>query len=308
MVLKHSSPAPGLTSRAVRRVPPSVRRALNPVRDSVRAGLVSASARMGRIGPVPDYLVIGAQRSGTTWLQRLLVTHPDIVAPRTKEVHYFDQHWHLGLRWYQANFTPAANVARRRPGPRREVRTGEATPYTLFHPLGPSRVASTVPDAQLVVVLRDPVQRAWSHWRHARHLGVEAETFARAVELEEHRLHGADELLRTYPSARHGSHQHHSYLARGRYALQLESWYEHVLRNRLLIVWFDDLVRLPGDSIARVLDHIDARPFAADPTIAPPSNRTAPLDPALAAELRSRFDDDDRALGDLLGAVPPWRR
>jgi hypothetical protein len=302
-----------------------VRRALNPVRDVVRVGLAGASARARRIGPFPDYLVIGAQRSGTTWLHEVLVTHPDVVAPRTKEVHYFDRHWHRSLDWYRANFAPAAAASNRRaaaqrpsPGqgtahstdrcPENRLRTGEATPYTVFHPLGASRVATTLPSVRLIVVLRDPVERAWSHWRHACALGVEREPFARAIALEEQRLAGAEDLLRTRQRTRHRSHQYHSYVARGRYARQLQNWFDHFERSQLLVVWSDDLFHRPAVALAQVTSHLGLAPFPAVPPVVRAARPAAPIDRVLAAELGSRFEDDDQALAGLLGVVPPWRR
>jgi hypothetical protein len=174
---------------------------------------------------LPDFVIIGAQRSGTTSLYDWLSAHA-VVAPATrKELHYFDMHYERGLGWYRAHFPMG------RPG---RV-TGEATPYLLFHPLAPERVARDLPETtRFVVLLRDPVQRAVSHYWHERRLQTETESLPVALELEEERLAGAEEQVSRGEA--NFAHLHHSYKARGRYAEQLRRWFAHIDRTRLLVV------------------------------------------------------------------------
>ena len=132
---------------------------------------------------LPDFVILGAQRSGTTSLYDWLSDHPAVVPATRKEVHYFDLHYDRGLGWYRAHF-PMGHGAHL---------TGEATPYLLFHPLAPDRVARDLPPTtRFVVLLRHPVQRAVSHYWHERRMGTESETLAVAVAAEEQRLAGAD--------------------------------------------------------------------------------------------------------------------
>ena len=108
---------------------------------------------------LPDFVIIGAQKAGTTSLWRYLVEHPQIVGPTEKEIHFFDARFDRGARWYRARFPLRASL-------RRGARlTFEASPYYLAHPFVPARVRAMLPDAKLVVLLRDPVERAWSHYR-----------------------------------------------------------------------------------------------------------------------------------------------
>ena len=118
---------------------------------------------------LPTFIIIGAQRAGTTTLFFYLRSHPDIEGPKPadssvswpKELHFFDEHFAKGVDWYRAFFPLERSRARAR-AEGHDLITGEATPYYLFHPLVPERVATTVPDVRLIVLLRDPIERAYS--------------------------------------------------------------------------------------------------------------------------------------------------
>ncbi len=117
-----------------------------------RARLATAGARR-----LPDFLVIGAQRAGSTSLFAQLCAHPGVAAPSHKEIHYFDLQSFRGPRWYRSHFPPVASSRGRI--------TGEASPYYLFHPAVPARVAEALPEVRLIALLRDPVARAYSHYQ-----------------------------------------------------------------------------------------------------------------------------------------------
>lgn len=189
---------------------------------------------------LPDFLIIGTQRGGTTSLYNYLVHHPKVAPAATKEVHYFTLFYDRGEEWYESNFP-------RSRGWRKRV-TGEATPYYLFHPDAPERAGRLVPSARLIALLRDPVARAFSHYRHERRLGEESLSFEDAVAREPERLSGD-------PFA-DGSHQHFSYVARGRYAEQLRNWWQHFPREQLLILRAEDLYAQPDSVYAEVVSFL----------------------------------------------------
>ncbi|HXS47682.1 MAG TPA: sulfotransferase domain-containing protein, partial [Solirubrobacterales bacterium] len=170
--------------------------------------------------PLPDFLIIGAQKGGTTSLHAYLSEHRRVSPSSTKEVHFFDHAYDRGLGWYRAHFQRSAKAPL--------SLSGEATPYYLFHPLVPARVAETLPESRLIVILRDPVDRAFSHHNHELALGFEDLPFEEAIEREPERLEGEQERILEDPGYRSFAHQHHSYVSRGRYAEQLERWLAHV--------------------------------------------------------------------------------
>jgi Sulfotransferase domain len=142
--------------------------------------------------PLPDFLILGAQRSGTTSLYNYLAAHPLVLpAVPSKGVHYFDKHADRSLRWYRAHFPTRAQRRRREHPAGSPTVTGEGSPYYLFHPHGPARAAAAVPDARLIVMLRDPVERAYSHYQQEYARGFEdAGSFEAALDLEPSRLEG----------------------------------------------------------------------------------------------------------------------
>ena len=184
----------------------------------LRFGQVTARARMS-----PGFLICGAQRCGTTSMYRALSQHPAVLkAVLHKGVHYFDTGYLNGRGWYQAHF-PLTMTARRvskKEGV--EPLTFESAPYYLFHPLAASRIAKDLPDVKIIVLLRDPAERAYSAYTHEMARGFETESFERALELEDARLGGEEEKIIADPAYNSHSHQHHGYVHRGRYLPQLQ--------------------------------------------------------------------------------------
>jgi hypothetical protein len=196
---------------------------------------------------LPDFVILGAQRSGTTSLYNWLGGHPSVVRSTGREVHYFDLNYAKGESWYRAHFPFA------RPG---RV-TGESTPYLLFHPLAPERVGRDLPaSTRFVVILRDPVERAVSHYWHERRMKAETETLDVALALEEQRLAG--QVERVLRGERSFAHFHFAYAGRGRYAEQLSRWFAHVERSRVLVVESERLFTDPR-APAEVAQWLDLR-------------------------------------------------
>ena len=183
---------------------------------------------------LPEFLGLGTQKGGTTTLQRLLEQHPQVYLPPRKELHYFSLHYSEGETWYRQQFAEAAP----------DQRCGEITPYYLFHPQAPARIHALLPEAKLIVLLRDPVERALSQVFHSRRLGLEPFDLEKALAAEPERLKGAEELL-SANGGRHRSHQEHSYVARSRYELQLERWLMFFPREQLFLRRSEDLFEQP---------------------------------------------------------------
>jgi hypothetical protein len=214
---------------------------------------------------LPDYLIIGAQRAGTTSLHRYLVQHPGVrTTLRTKGVHFFDTGYGRGMSWYASRFPTrltAWSVARRHGV---ELRTGEASPYYLFHPHVPARVAEHLPQVKLIALLRDPVGRAYSHYQHEVARGFETLSFEEAIEAEPARLAAETERMLAEPLYNSFAHQHHSYLARGRYHEQLERWRALFDDRQLLVLSSERFFSDPERTFAQVLDFLELPAFTPD--------------------------------------------
>ena len=188
--------------------------------------------------------------------------------------------------------------------------TGEASPYYMFHPLGAERIAAALPAARLIVLLRDPVERAFSAHKQETARGFETETFEHALELEPKRLSGEVERLVADPDYHSFAHQHHAYLARGDYAAQLERVFAAVGTGRVLVILADHLFApaTQRDAWRRILHYLDLPAW--EPRICPHANAkpSAPMQPELRRRLEAHFAGPDQRLGELIGETLPWRR
>lgn len=199
-----------------------------------------------RSGRLPDFLCLGAQKAGTTSLHHHLCQHPGIFLPQKKELHYFSLSYHRSTRWYAGHFS----------GARPDQLIGEVTPYYLFHPHAPEWIARLLPQVRLIVLLRDPVERALSGYFHSRRLGHESLALEPAFAAEPGRLADAESHL-ARPGARHPAHQHQSYLSRSRYEVQLNRYLARFPANRLLILQSEWYFQNPEAGWRRVLEFLE---------------------------------------------------
>ena len=257
-------------------------------------GRATASAR-----PLPDFLIIGAQKAGTTALYAYLRRHPAITGPSWKEVSYFDRHYGRGAAWYRGNFPNRVRA--------RGKLVGEASPSYIFHPLGPERVKALVPEARLVALVRHPVDRALSHYHHEVALGREPLRFEDALDAEEDRLRGEEERLAADPSYFSRAWWSHAYKSRGRYAEQLERWLAVFPREQLLILPSADLGGEPERTHTRVLDFLGAEPHRLDTYPRVYERQYEAMSPETRERLAAEFEAPNRRLYELLGRDLGWR-
>ena len=213
---------------------------------------MDADEEAGRTGSrraprrLPDFLIIGAMRAGTTTLARCVGEHPAIHMPAKKEIHFFDWNWDRGIDWYRDQFSEAA------PG----AVTGEATPIYVVYREAMERIRSALPGVKLIVALRNPADRAYSHYWYNRMLEFEPLEFEAALEAEPLRETGVTDR-RTF-----------DYVERGRYLPQLKRVCELFPREALHVMLFEDLISDPAATYAAAF-----RFLGVDDSFAPPSMR-----------------------------------
>lgn len=280
-----------------------------PLKTVAAHGVRTWGAATSRWRPRPDFLVLGSKRGGTTTMFRALQDHPDVAglfpaAQDKKSSHYYDLHHDRGDAWFRGHFP--TERARRRPDGRSAI-TGEASPYYLFHPSAPAWVATDLPDARFVVMLRNPVDRAFSHhWDRVKN-GIETLSFADAIEAEPVRLAGERERLQRLPGAISPAHEHFSYVARGEYAGQLRTWFDVVDRDRILVIRSEDFYEQPEKLYGETLDFLGLAPFEAEAFGKLHGHADRPAVPAdVRARLDEHFAPHNRALADLLGTEVWW--
>ncbi|NND01353.1 MAG: sulfotransferase [Acidimicrobiia bacterium] len=261
---------------------------------------------------LPDVLIIGAQRSGTSSLYRYLGGHPDVAASLRKEAGYFSRYYSNGEAWYRAHFPLRARGRWHRSIRGRDLISFEATPDYLLDPRSARRAAALVPEARIIVLLREPIARAYSHHQHMTRLGFETLDFRAAIEAEESRIGEARQRMTGDDSYASRDYLHFSYLERGHYARQLTSWFDEYEKDQVLVMRSEDLFNRTASAFADVLEHVglsswQPSDFANHSRL---SNPGQSLDEALDASTRryleAHFAPSNSELFDLLNWEATW--
>jgi len=260
-----------------------------------------------RYRALPDFLIIGAQRSGTTSLYRYLEQHPAVTpAVLCKGVHYFDVSYSRGEEWYRSHFPSRVYQQRVSKRTGENALTGEGSPYYLFHPAVPSRAALTVPSARVIAILRNPISRAYSHYQHEVARGYETLTFLDALKIEPERLAGEAERLCADPGYHSFSHQHHSYVSRGIYVDQVQRWMSIFPASQVSVVDGGEFFAHPEQTYRDVLAFLGLSDHTLQ-TYAPlNAHRYEPMSSGARAFLEEAFDEPNRALAAYLGRTFDW--
>jgi len=290
-------------------VPSAIKRKIKLVGVSkIQAGasnfVVSYRMALGQERLIPDFIIIGAQRCGTTYLYGELTKHPRIAPALKKEVHFFDLHYKRGVVWYRAHF-PAWNGKRISA---RDFVTGEASPYYLFHPHVPKRVAKLVPNVKLIVLLRNPVDRAYSHYHHEVRRGFESLSFQDAIDREQERVVSETKRMVEDEDYCSFNHRRYSYLSRGIYVDQLKSWRNIFPKEQMLILRAEDFYHDPSSTIEQITSFLNL------PTWKPEEGRQSgypsypKMDPAIRKYLIDYFEPQNQRLYGYLGVNLGWEK
>lgn len=208
------------------------------------------------LGQLPDFIIIGTMKSGTTSMYEYLIQHPSVMPATQKEIHFFDN-WHeRGLNWYKLQFSPLSTKYFRELTRFRKQVTGESSPTYLFYPEIPKRMSEVLPHAKIIVMLRNPVDRAYSHYHHVVRHGFETLSFNEAIDTETKRLQAAAEIAKVDKLSALRMSNQYSYLERGKYADQLTRWFSYFPRDNFLIIGSEDFFGNPVPSFFEVLDFL----------------------------------------------------
>jgi hypothetical protein len=271
---------------------------------SLATGRLSYRARM-----LPGFLIVGAQRCGTTSMFRTLSQHPAVLKPLLhKGVHYFDTGYEHNLAWYQGHFPLRAHAAMVQRSAGQAAVTFESSPYYMFHPLAARRISEDLPGVKLLVLVRDPVERAYSAHAHELARGYENEPFERALELEDQRLAGEAERIVSEPGYLSHTHQHNAYVTRGHYADQLERLAGLFGRDRLHIVDSGRFFTDPEPVYDAVLEFLGLRPHRYPAFERHNARPRSAMPETLRVRLSEHFLPHDERLTAWLGQPPSWRR
>ncbi|PGZ96167.1 sulfotransferase [Bacillus pseudomycoides] len=248
---------------------------------------------------VPGFLIIGAQKCGTTSLYNYLIQHPQIIPASCKEIHFFDIYFEKGLDWYRSQFPLLLEC-------NKKWITGEASPYYVFHPHAPKRIFQIMPKVKLIVLLRNPIDRAYSHYYHQVRMGTEPLSFKEAIEKEETRL--KPEIMKMLEDENYHSlpYQYYSYLARGRYVEQLKTWMNLFPVEQFLILKSEDFYSNPEMVFHRVLDFLELPRYQLKQYTKDNPGNYLKMDLQLRNELFTYFKPYNRQLYEYLGVDFHW--
>jgi hypothetical protein len=209
-------------------------------------------ALSGKYRVLPDFIIIGAAKSGTTSLYDYLIQHPSIHPALWKEIYFFDRYFPRGMNWYRANFPYKLQKFIFTKILNKKFLTGEATPTYFHHPLAPKRISMILPSIKLIILLRNPIDRAYSHYQMEKKLGYEELTFEEAIDSEHFRLQGESEKMIENPNYFSYNRQIFSYLTSGIYVDQLELWIKYFSKNQFLIIKSEDFDNDPKQTFHEV--------------------------------------------------------
>jgi hypothetical protein len=270
-------------------------------------GRITAPGRM-----TPSFLICGGQRCGTTSLYRALAEHPVVLkAVLHKGVHYFDISYQRGMGWYKAHFPLKGRGERIENRYGVPAQTFESSPYYMYHPQAAARIARDLPGTKLIVLVRDPVERAYSQHHHEVARAFEPERdFGTALALEPARLHRQEEMLAADPGYYSFAHQHHAYRGRGEYARYLSVMAQHVGRANIHVVESERFFADPADVYDEVCEFLGLPTYLQRPVFEQHNARPrqSDMDPVVRRNLSDHYRPHDEALSRWLGREPVWRR
>lgn len=256
-----------------------------------------------RSRPLPDFIIIGAQKSGTSSLYAYLGQHPQLLPSFKKEVHFFDgglsykkDNYKEGQAWYRAHF-PIKDVGA-------PYKAFEASPIYIFNPLAPRRIFDLIPEVKIIALLRNPTERAISHYFHIRRAGREPLSINEALRAEEKRLASVIEG-KDYKSA---IFRWHSYKSRGLYKEQIERFLEYFSWQQILILCSEEFFSEPDTTLRRVFEFVGVDTGFKVQDLKPEnvaSNRSE-VDPDVYRYLNNYFLPHNQALYELVGKNYAW--
>lgn len=175
---------------------------------------------------IPNFFLVGSQKSATTWIYRCLVEHPQIYLPANDEIHFFDIHYFRGVTWYQKFYN----------GYKGEKIAGDTTSSYIRDPQVPKRIANYNSDAKLIFSLRNPIDRAFSHYWHEKRKGKIAFDFS--------------EIFENYDLFQ-------NFIVPGFYHYHLENFYAHFPQNQILLMIYEDLEKDPRQFLQKILTFLN---------------------------------------------------
>lgn len=248
---------------------------------------------------LPNFMIIGTQKGGTTSLYRYLEKHPQL-SPNyvVKELSFFDELFDRGEDWYRSNF----------PTRKPNYLYFEGCTHYLFNPLVPERVKAHIPDVKVIALLRNPIERTFSSYKHQVRAGRENLSFEDAIEAEPGRLNGELERMLNEPKYFSYNYNHFSYIERSKYDAQIENWLRHFSIDNMLILSSEEFFSAPSQTIQKCLNFLNVKPMGINHRKKHNTgNYTDPINPETREKLQSIFEPHNSNLYSILNKNFNWQ-
>ena len=256
----------------------------------------------GLLHMLPDFLIIGAEKSGTTSLYQYLVQHPNVYPARGKEIYFFDKKFSKGVNWYRLFFPFIwKNFFNKK------FITGEATPRYFNHPLAPKRIAKLMPKVKIIILLRNPIDRAYSHYQMEWDYRREKLTFEKAIQEEEKRIEGEFEKMEKIENYYSPKYYWFSHLTAGMYINQIKRWMQFFEKEQFLIIKSEDLYEGPSSTFNQVLKFLNLSAYDLEKYGKFRSRDYDTMNPDTRSHLRDFFKPYNEQLYEFLGRDFAWK-
>ena len=206
---------------------------------------------------LPSFIIFGVPRCGTTSLYNYLIEHPAILPALSKEIGFFELNYHKGISWYKLFFPTFFSKYQIKKEFRNKLITGEATSNYIHHPCVPSRIKTSLPDVKLIVLIRNPIDRAFSQYYKLVKLGREKLSFEEAIKIESERIKDETEKMLQNENYYSLKYHNYSYLTAGIYAERLEMWIKLFSKDQILILKSEDLYEDPKSTYEKTLEFLN---------------------------------------------------
>jgi hypothetical protein len=283
------------------KVPFSVKRRLRNMIHGTRKAIAPY------VGVLPDFIIVGAQKCGTTSLFEYIAQHPNVYEPSTKEIGYFDRYYNeKNIRWYRAQFPSIIRKSYARHIRKQPFITGEASTGYILNPHSLKRISQILPRAKIILLLRNPVDRAFSHYQHSVRDGVETLSFAAALDMEEERIGG--KWLKTLEDGKYYDLEiaFHAYLLTGVYVEQVKILMRLFPKERVLILKNEDLLSNPADILNVALQFLGLPPMELKHAVKHNEGKYSAMDASVRERLVKYYRGYNRQLNELCGRDFGW--
>jgi ubiquinone/menaquinone biosynthesis C-methylase UbiE len=255
----------------------------------------------------PTYLIIGAAKCGTSSLHEYLMQNPCVGRVLTKQLHFYDLYYNRGMAWYKVCLPFVWEKFYVKNILKKNYATGEATAHYLNHPTSPKRVAETLPNVKIIVMLRNPIDRAYSHYQMEFNNGNEELSFEDAIDIEPDRINGEIEKIATDETYLSKNYPHRAYLNGSMYAEQLKRWFEYFPKEQFHFVKTEDFNENPSRIYNDVLKFLDLPNYELSEYKKFRERKYEKMNPETRSKLSSFFKSYNEELYSLTGIDFKWK-